>query len=165
MRNIINTMRRGTKFLATTMAKANEVQSRYAKLGAPTTQRVRNPIPLHQLIFAVLPVLPHPDSLIQAKRSTRLTALGRTFVETKMEQVNAYDLLGSAYYEKNAISIDEVCEALQSKGFFALKGSVAVALQSYGIKSMRFTKPRTAHEQQYGLRRNSSYCRYFAVAQ
>lgn len=157
-------MKRGSKFLATTMAKANEVQTRYAKLGAPTTQRVRNPIPLHQLIFAVLPVLPHPDSIIKAKQSTRLTAFGKSFVQSKLVDIPASEVLGLDYYEKHAISIDEVCEALRKKGFFALKGSVAVALQSLGIKSMRFTRPRTAHEQRYGLRRNSSYCRYFAVA-
>src|SRR5512137_1713837 len=157
MRNIINTMRRGTKFLATTMAKANEVQSRYAKLGAPTTQRVRNPIPLHQLIFAVLPVLPHPDSFVEAKRCVTTTALGKTFVESQMTKLPASEILGTDHYEKHGLTIDEVCEALQSKGFFALKGSVAVALQSLGVKSMRFTRPRTAYEKRYGKRRNSSY--------
>ena len=155
-----NMLKRGTQFIATTMAKANEVQTRYDKLGSPWTQNVRNPLPMPQLILSVLPTLPAPNSVIEVRKETKLTALGKSFVKVSDDKAYAHDILGHSHWEQNALTVDEVVEALRQKGFFALRGTVAMALNSgrynANVQSMRFTKASGG--------RGSSYCRYFLAA-
>jgi hypothetical protein len=161
-------LKRGKQFVTTTMAKAHEVQIRYNTLGAPWTQNVRNPLPMPQLILAVLPVLPASHSVIPVRKTTRLTALGKSFTSHVDGKMFAIDVLGNDYYKANALTVDEVCEALRKQGFIAHRGTVAMALNwgRHGgkVESMRFTKPRTAEEIGLGTRRNTSYCRYFVAA-
>lgn len=154
-------LKRGTQFVGTTMALANQVQSRYNKLGSPWTQNVRNPLPMPQLILSVLPTLPAPNAVIEVRKETKLTALGKSFIKVSDDKAFAQDVLGRDHWEQTAVTVDEVVEALQKKGFFALRGTVAMALNSakYGhnVQTMRFTKPEGG--------RGSSYCRYFIAAQ
>lgn len=156
----INMLKRGKQFVATTMALANTVQSRYTKLGSPWTQNVRNPLPMPQLILSVLPTLPAPNSVIEVRKETKLTALGKSFVKHSDDKMYAHDVLGHSHWEENALTVDEVVEALRKKGFFALRGTVAMALNSAryvgGVESIRCQKPEGG--------RGSSYCRYFLAA-
>jgi hypothetical protein len=155
-----NMLKRGTQFVGTTMALANQVQSRYDKLGSPWTQNVRNPLPMPQLVLSALPTLPEPHSVIEVRKETKLTALGKSFVKVSDDKEYAIDILGHSHWEENALTVDEVVEALQKKGFFALRGTVAMALNSArfngGVRSVRCTKPTGG--------RGSSYCRYFLAA-
>lgn len=157
-----------SKYLKDTMDLAHELQFRYNILGAPQTQNVRNPMPMHQLVLTVLPTLPDPSAIVEAKQIIKTTVLGKSFLKTQTVKVNAYDTLGRAYYNTHGLSVDEIMGILEAKGFIAHRSSVTMALNSARwnnkAQSMRFTKPRTSKEIMLGIRRNTSYCRYFAIA-
>lgn len=73
-----NMLKRGKQFVATTMALASQVQTRYTKLNSPWTQNVRNPQPMPVLVIEALPILPEPNSVIEVRKETKLTALGKS---------------------------------------------------------------------------------------
>lgn len=147
------------------MAKAKELQKRYDALGASPYQSVRNPMPMHQLVLTVLPTLPDPSSMVDAKQTTRISAFGKSFLAAQTVKVNAYDTLGYDFYKQHGLTVDEIVAKLQSQGFIVRRGTVAVALNvarwNGKAHSMRFVR-RPANP--LSIRSNTSYCRYFAIA-
>lgn len=123
-----NHLKKNGAYLARTMRRASDVQSRYFALGAPWTQNVRNPLPMHQLVLTALPVLPSPNAVIPVKKTIRTTALGKTSVRHIEEKQYAFDALGIEHYESKGVSVDDVVQKLRAKGFIAMRGTVAMAL-------------------------------------
>jgi len=112
-----------------TMIKAQELQASYDRLGAKSTQNVRNPIPMRKLILTVLPTLPAPTDKILVEYTANLTTLGKRFNDTVRVNVPAHEVLGGhKFWEENALSVDDVMTRLQAQGFIVNRGSVAMTL-------------------------------------
>lgn len=152
-------LKKSNRYVKNTMEKAREVQARYAALGAPSTQNVRNPIPMHQLIFTVLPVLPKPNDWVRGE--IHFTVNGKDFI-SKNHLVNTHEnLLGKEFYRTNGVSVDEVVARLQAKGFMVTRGNVAVTLT---IAKMR-GKIQSVQLARLDGQMGKPQSRYFAVSQ
>ena len=102
-----------SKAMKATLVKATDLQARYRKMGAPHTQNVRNPFPLHMLVLSVLPALPAPDDTVHAK--AKVSAFGKSFLRTI--SMSAEELLGKYYWDNYAMTTKQVCNTLRSQGF------------------------------------------------
>jgi hypothetical protein len=117
-------LKKSQNFITRTMSRVAEVQQRYQAMGAPSTQNVRNPLPMHILVASVLPVLPHPKDLIPCDVSAEIKGKPR---QLKMD-LPAELALGDGYWQKKAMTVDDVVDTLRAKGFIAMRGTVAMAL-------------------------------------
>jgi hypothetical protein len=114
------------------------------------------------LVLQVLPVLYHPGEIVTAKQIIRTTVKDLSVVKEKTIRINAFEALGSEYWEQNGMSIKEVMAVLKKQGFIANKPNVASALNSnrtHNIKSMRFFRPVNN-----SIGNRISHCRYFRVS-
>ena len=71
-------MKRSPSYLRNTLRQARALQARYTALGAPTTQNVRNPLPMRQLVVSVLPVLPDLDAIVDVQTVTTTKFNGKS---------------------------------------------------------------------------------------
>lgn len=137
--------KKSSGYVARTMDKANTVQERYQAIGSPWTQNIRNPLPMHTLVLAALPVLPDPHAVIPVKKTIKTQAAGKTSVKVVEEKDYAINALGQSHYEQKGMSVDDVVTKLREKGFIAVRGTVAMALSQgryfANIKSVQSTRP------------------------
>ena len=144
-------MKSRKQFIKDTLANARSLQVDYDILGAPSTQNVRNPVPLWALVQQALP----KKSVIATVRITaNINGKRRSFAykaNVPTEKFGA-DL-------PNGITIEEVVQTIRDHGFIARKGSVAQALatlKTQGIvEATRHNRPALTKS-----RRNVSFCRY-----
>lgn len=141
-------LQKSSKYIKNTMAKAAEVQARYNEIGAPSTQRVRNPIPMHKLVLSVLPVLLNPEVMVPVEKKVTLTVTGKKFVKTIQDMEPLGKVLGDDYYLHIGMTVNEVQLKLCQMGFIATRSTVALALSlspqvhSVAGKSDNFTLGR-----------------------
>ncbi len=121
-------LQKSSKYIKNTMAKAAEVQARYNEIGAPSTQRVRNPIPMHKLVLSVLPTLLNPDELVPVEKKVTITVMGQKFVKKVKGTESVCEVLGDDYYRNKGMTVNEVQLKLCQMGFIATRDTVAVAL-------------------------------------
>lgn len=131
--------------LSKTMQMARAVQARYDGMKVASTQRVRNPIPMHTLILTVLPTMPLPDDVITVKSKITTTALGRKFTRTMNERKFAGDALGNEFWN-HAMTASEVCDALAAKGFIVNPQTVRQMLSNAKHVGTCATVPDTSRE-------------------
>ena len=117
------------KDLRSALRKAHKLQAKYNALGSPSTQRVRNPFPMHVLAATVLPVLPNPNSIIPVTLNFSFTFQGKKFVKREMSQEYARDIIDSTVWTKAARSPRQVMADLQAMGYLVgSQGSVTQSL-------------------------------------
>lgn len=144
-------MKSRKQFIKDTLAAARSLQVDYDTLGAPSTQNVRNPIPLWALVQQVLP---KKTVLATVKLTATIDGKRRSFAYKATVPTEKFGTDIS-----NGISIEEVVQSIRDHGFIAHKGSVAVALATLKTKgiveSTRHLRPSLTKS-----RRNASFCRY-----
>jgi len=131
-----------TKTLKATLAKAQDLQRRYRKMGAPHTQNVRNPYPMHILVASILPELPDRGDSFTVK--AKLTAFGKKF--TKHVEVTAEDALGHDFWDKRALTVEQVCDTLRSAGFLAKEITVRQTLSNLRRESWTHVESTTSRK-------------------
>lgn len=153
-----NSMKINTPYMAETMMQAQVLQARYHYLKAAGTQNIRNPLPMRELVKTVVPVLPKPTALVNFETRTKLTIDGRDFIKKELKVDFAKSILPANYWQKHAVSKNEVFEMLTKRGFIVNKATLGVFIsQAHGIQSLRVKKQVPAgHE-----KRGSSYKLYF----
>lgn len=144
-------MKSRKQFIRKTLAAARSLQVDYDILGAPSTQNVRNPVPLWALVQQALP---KKNVLATVRITATINGKRRSFAykaNVPTEKFGA-DL-------PNGFTIEEVVQSIRDHGFIAHKGSVAGALatlKSKGlVESTRHNRPALTKS-----RRNVSFCRY-----
>ena len=152
------------QFSQGTMTLAKDLQKRYNVMGAPGTQNVRNPFPMKTLVAQQLPHLEGPDSKIRVTRLAYLTKNGEKFFQgLPDESILAREVLSPAYWEKNAVSVQEMTAKLQSQGYIVKPGAVAMALSTLAHETGMVGKMRFHHYVGSKSRGQWAYKRYFFV--
>jgi hypothetical protein len=126
--------------ISAVMEKARDLQVEYNMLNSPATQRVRNPFPMWKLVLNILPRLSDPFARIPIQETVTVIALGNVITQKKNTQHRpAWRVMDKNYWETNALTVSEIVERLQSRGFAANRGAVHLALvhnrYSYNVKS------------------------------
>lgn len=135
-------MKKSPQYLRSTLRQAHALQQRYHALGAPTTQNIRNPLPIHRLVLEVLPVLPDPETIVPVVTETRFTFKGKTFTKREKGYQYAKDIVPQTQWQKHGKTVEDVMGDLERKGFIVRsRVSVAMALSqarvSGAIESVR----------------------------
>ena len=97
------------------LANANTTQGNYNRLGAASTQNVRNPIPLREIIQRTLPKL--PGEYIFFRGELALKAYGKTVCKDQMCCADTKDFLGEGFLERNAMTFRQLVTAIKSQGY------------------------------------------------
>ena len=116
--------------LRNTLRDARSLQAQYSVMGAPSTQNIRNPLPLHELILIVLPELPHPNGCISVERKLKFTVGGKTFIKKQMTVETVKSLVPASTFKNNGRTAAEVIQDLQNMGYIVHPPSVTAALVS-----------------------------------
>ena len=99
-------------------------------MGAPSTQNVRNLLPLHELVLIVLPELPDPNGCIPVERKLKFTVGGKTFIKKQMTVEPVKNLVPASTFKSGGRTAAEVIQDLQSMGYIVHPPSVTAALVS-----------------------------------
>jgi len=100
-------------FKQSVLKQAQALQKEYTRFGVSTTQNVRNPFTMKQLVESMLPVLPDPECLIQGKVTIEVD--GESF--TSWTSVLPQHRLPKDFYTERAMSIEDLEELITSSGF------------------------------------------------
>jgi hypothetical protein len=139
-------MKQSPQFLRKTLRHASALQARYKALGAPSTQNIRNPLPMHKLVLGVLNKLPDPNQIVPVTIDTRFTFHGKQFVVQSKGFEYAKDILPRAQWEKKGKTVQSVVADLQRLGYIVAKPSTVAMALSKGarhdkIASVRHSTP------------------------
>jgi hypothetical protein len=120
-------MKRSQNYLTRTLKHAHALQARYDALGAPRTQKVRNPLPMQALVQTVLP----KSKTIQANPVT-LTPFARQMLGPKVvaaiERFNAK--VSGSTSRLSGMTVNQVVEELEAKGYIVNRQHVAQSLSN-----------------------------------
>ena len=103
--------------LRSTLRKAKSLQHKYNILKSPSTQNIRNPFPMHQLVEMALPVLPDPNSIIPVTLNFSFTFHGKKYVKREMSNEFARDIIDHTAWTKAARTPRQVMADLQAMGY------------------------------------------------
>lgn len=103
---------------------ASITQGLYNGIGSPSTQRVRNPFPMHALVEAALPTLPDPYKPLTVTAKYKVN--GKTF--TRKITAPASQLLPAAEWQKQGKTVQDIIGDLEAEGFRAPEMGVRGAL-------------------------------------
>lgn len=120
-------MKKSQTYLNRTLEQAHALQARYNALGAPRTQKIRNPLPMQALVLTVLP----KSQTVQANPIT-LTPYARQMlgpsVVGAIERFNAK--VAGNKSRLTGLTVNEVVSELVAKGFIVNKQHVAQTLSN-----------------------------------
>lgn len=127
------------KLSAKIQRQRDELQAAYDKLHAPATQRVRNPIPLRELVRLVIPKLVDPNEQVKVKTTVTRSALGKKLVSHETETLLARYILGGDRYvrqvQRRAMSIDDIVAKLRRLGYVVRNRAAVMAHVSGWVNS------------------------------
>jgi hypothetical protein len=126
--NKTNSMKINSKKMGRTMRAARKLQAQYNDLGAASTQRVRNPISMPNLVKLVLP---KAGQTIQANPIV-LTPDARVLLgSTVVKAIEAFNRkVTKANSKRRGLTVRQVVAKLESKGFIAPFQHVAQTLSN-----------------------------------
>lgn len=127
-------MKQSSRYLQETMKKASDLQTRYTALGAPKTQNVRNPLPLHKLVLTVIPTLPKKEVEFVTFKPRTVMAFGKLVTVTPSACVSASEALGTNFRETGSKSAAQIVNDLRAKGFIVNALSVRQTLTNLKSK-------------------------------
>ncbi len=145
-------MKSRSQFIKETLASARSLQVDYDILGAPSTQNVRNPVPMWALVQQALP----KRSVVATVRvSATINGKKRSFAYKANVPTEKFGTDVS-----NGFTIEEVVQTIRDHGFIARKSTVSVALfqlKARGlIESIRQARPSKSPKRKGVV----SFCRY-----
>ena len=115
--------------LRSTLHNAKTLQMKYNRLGSPSTQNIRNPFPLHELVQMALPILPNPNCIIPVTLNFSFTFHGKKYVKREMSNEYARDIIDQTVWTKAARSPRQVMADLRKMGYIVnSQASVAQSL-------------------------------------
>lgn len=133
------------QLLKTALQSASVTQNLYDTLGAPTTQNVRNPQPLHLLIGSVLNKLP-TLSFVAFEGKQIVTFKGKTKEVSGRFYVDAEEFFGKNYRTKLTFTVREIIALLRQKGYIInCEQSVQQVMSAGKIPGLAYfsgTKPK-----------------------
>ena len=115
--------------MSSTLRQARKLQKRYTRLGAATTQNVRNPIPMHTLALSTLPLLPDPNATVPVVIETRFTFNGKLFIDRSKGFKYVRDIVPHDEWQQGGKTAQDVMNDLTKAGYIVRsKAVVAFAL-------------------------------------
>jgi hypothetical protein len=147
-------MKSKIQFLKKTLGSARSLQADYDRLGAPSTQNVRNPDPMWALVQQALP-------------KKNVIAIGNLWaiIDGKRKSIAYKALIPVEKFGDDVPSgatVEELVQTIKDHGFLAKKGSVNAAINSLKAQGLvevtRHQRPSKTKS-----RRNVSFCRYMML--
>lgn len=123
----------------TALTSAKATRKHYAIIKAPTTQNVRNPLPMHTLLRQVLPTLPDEFTTVDCTITAKING---AVYETTVA-VPAFTIAENnpnLWADNGALTVKEICAKLEAMGYAASQPLVSQTLSKYGFGSARGTK-------------------------
>ena len=116
-KNIKNNIKmKNQKQMRAALPVANKLQSMYNAMGIASTQNVRNPLPMKELVKLVLPVI-HTRGIFFDGSPVRVMAFGKRVTVIPQSFVSPETIFGNDYISKQAKSTDTIVEELKQRGF------------------------------------------------
>jgi hypothetical protein len=128
-------MKKSPQYLRRTLRQAHALQARYTALGAPSTQNIRNPLPMRKLVVSVLPVLPDLDAIVNVQTTTKCKFNGRTFTRKTNGKAYARDIVPLDQWRKNGMTVDDVMGDLERRGFIVRSATTVRCMLSQALGS------------------------------
>lgn len=145
-------MKSRKQFVKQTLAAARSLQADYDILGAPSTQNVRNPVPMWALVQQALP---KSSVLATVKITATINGKRRSFSYKSNVPTEKFGVGLS-----NGLTIEEVVQTIRDHGFIARRGNVVAAINQLKAKGL-VEAVRQARPSKNPNRKGSvSFCRY-----
>lgn len=134
--------------LAKALRLAKQTQLSYNALGSPSTQRVRNPFPLRELVQEALPALPSPATLVQGKAKYSFTVNGQRFVKKSNVQMPLVEVVGTDFFVQNSLSASALVAKLRKAGYIANPATVRLTINNNRLAGLvqRVLLPREKNQ-------------------
>ena len=121
-------MKTNKTYLAATLTIAQRLQARYNQLKSPSTQRVRNPFPMHELVKEALPTLPNYDKIYEIPVQAAVTIDGKRFMVTHTILKTRSEITGEDEIQTKGMTKEEIKTTLEKEGFRATLGGISGAV-------------------------------------
>lgn len=140
------------QFIKRTLASARSLQADYDILGAPSTQNVRNPVPMWALIQQALP---KSNVLATVKITATINGKRRSF--SYKSNVPMKDFGGM---DSQGFTVEEVVKTIRDHGFIAHKSTVAVTINQLKAQGLVTAVRQVRPSKNPNRKGKVSFCRY-----